>query len=94
MHELPIGPMHEENILGNTPKIPIASFSFSLLKVGIPLVKINIFQRFKYRKNRADTLKNKSKTRQLVLLGRFTKIFSSCIGPILSCQFLSKNLFL
>jgi len=31
-----IGPMYEEKILGNTPKIPIASFSFSLLKVGIP----------------------------------------------------------
>jgi len=37
----PIGPMHEENVLGNTPKRPIASFSFSLLKVGIL-----IFQRF------------------------------------------------
>jgi len=29
-----IGPMHEEKILGNTPKVPNASFSFSLLKVG------------------------------------------------------------
>jgi len=43
-----IGPTHEEQILGNTQKIPLASFSFSLLKVGIPLVKINICQRFKY----------------------------------------------
>jgi len=38
-----IGPMHEEKMLGNTPKITLASFS--LLKVGIPQVKINIFQR-------------------------------------------------
>jgi len=30
-----IGPMHEENILGKRPEVPIASFSFSLLKVGI-----------------------------------------------------------
>jgi len=44
-----IGPMHEEKNLGDAPKIPLASFLFSLLKVGIPLVKINIFQRFKYR---------------------------------------------
>jgi len=41
-----IGPMHEEKILGNTKKTPLASFS--LLKVGIPLMKINIYQRFKY----------------------------------------------
>jgi len=33
--------LHEENILGNTQKIPLASFSFSLIKVGIPLVKIS-----------------------------------------------------
>jgi len=26
----------------------------TILKVGIPPVKINIFQRFKYQKNRAD----------------------------------------
>jgi len=44
-----IGPMHEEKILGNTPKTPLAPFPPSLLKEGIPLVKINIFQRFKYR---------------------------------------------
>jgi len=44
-----IGPMHEEKILENTPKIPVASFSFSWLGVGVPLVKVNIFQRFKYR---------------------------------------------
>jgi len=40
-----IGPVHEENILENTPKTPLASFPFSLPKVGIHLVKINIFQR-------------------------------------------------
>ena len=28
-------------------------FSFSFSKVGIPPLKINIFQRFEYRKNRA-----------------------------------------
>jgi len=48
--------MHEENILGNPPKIPIASFS--LLKVGIPLVKINIFQRVSAVLTVFETLKN------------------------------------
>jgi len=39
-----IGHMHEEKILGNTPKIPLASFS--LIKVGMtnPLVKNIDFQ--------------------------------------------------
>jgi len=54
-----IRPMHEENILGSAPKIPLASFSFSLLKVGIPLVKINIdFQ------EGISTFKNETKTGQ------------------------------
>jgi len=56
--------MHEENILGNTPTTPPASFSLSL--VGILLVKTNTSQRLKYRQNRDvstvptvfETLKN------------------------------------
>jgi len=44
-----IGAMHEENIMGNTPKTPPASPPLAPLKVGIPLVKINTFHRFKYR---------------------------------------------
>ena len=32
---------------------PMHRFSFSFSKVGIPPLKINIFQRFEYRKNRA-----------------------------------------
>jgi len=65
-------------------KIPIASFSYSLLKVGITLVKINIFQRINAVSavltvfemlNYIDfqggnsTSKNETKTRQWVLLG-------------------------
>jgi len=41
--------MHEENILGNTPNNTNCLVLKIILKVGIPLVKINIFQRFKYR---------------------------------------------
>jgi len=37
--------MHLAFFLGHTPITAQASFSFSLPKVGIPLVKINIFQR-------------------------------------------------
>jgi len=44
-----IGPMHEEGVLGGTPKVPLASFSILFLRVGVPLVKISIFPRFKYR---------------------------------------------
>jgi len=50
--------MHLAFFLGEYPITTQASFSF--LKVGIPSLKINIFQRFKYQKNRADTI---SKTR-------------------------------
>jgi len=50
--------MHEGKILGNTPKIPLASFSFSLLKVGIPLVKIKINQHFSPVLTVFETLKN------------------------------------
>jgi len=39
-----IGPMHEEKILGNPPKNTYCLVLVLFLKVGIPLVKINIFQ--------------------------------------------------
>jgi len=54
-----IGPMHEEKIMGSTPKVPLVSFSFSLLKVGIPLVK----------RGGIPTFKNETKTRQVIFLG-------------------------
>jgi len=41
--------MHEENILGNTPNNTNCPVLVSLSKVGIPPLKINTFQRFKYR---------------------------------------------
>jgi len=49
--------------LGYTPITAQASLPFSFPKVGFPLVKINIFQRFKYRFVSAvltvfETLKN------------------------------------
>jgi len=40
--------MHEEKILGNTPNNTNCLALVSFLKVGIPLLKIDIFQRFKY----------------------------------------------
>jgi len=59
--------------LGIYPIKSIASFLFSFLKVGIPPLKINIFQRFKYRYNRAES--TFSKTRQCFLKG-ITQDFS------------------
>jgi len=44
----PIGPMHEETILGNTSNNTHCLVLVLFSKVGIPLVKINICQRFKY----------------------------------------------
>jgi len=42
-----IGPMHKEKILGNTPTNTTCLVLVFILKVGIPPLKINIFQRFK-----------------------------------------------
>jgi len=47
--------MYVEGILGNAPNDAHCLVLVLLLKVGIPLVKINIFQRFKYRLNSADS---------------------------------------
>jgi len=44
-----IGPMHEEKILGNTPDSAYCLVLVLYLKVGIPLVKVDILQCFKYR---------------------------------------------
>jgi len=41
--------MHEEKFLGGPPNNTYCLVLFLFFKVGIPLVKINIFQRFKYR---------------------------------------------
>jgi len=41
--------MHEGKILGNTPINTNCLVLVSFLKVGIPPMKINNFQRFKYR---------------------------------------------
>jgi len=40
--------MHLAFFLGESPFTVKASFSFAFLKVEIPLLKINIFQHFKY----------------------------------------------
>jgi len=100
-----ISPMYEESILGNTPKIPLASFSFSLLKVGIPLVKINISQCFKYLKRwkiltfkvGIPTFKNETRTKQWMLLWVIPNIFSLCKGPMCNYpalrHFIKKNLY-
>jgi len=47
--------MHEEKLLGNTKKYHLHRFGFIFKSGNSPLVKINIFQRFKYRQNRADS---------------------------------------
>jgi len=57
--------MHEEKILGNTPKI-LASFSF--LKVGVPPLENQYFSTFQ---RGTPTFKNETKTRQVVFWGYF-----------------------
>jgi len=39
--------MHEEKILGNTPNNAHRLALVSFLKVGVPPLKVNVFQRFK-----------------------------------------------
>jgi len=83
-----IGPMHEEKILGNTHNNTHCLVLVSFLKVGIPLLKINTLQRFKYWPSLEGftLLVMKTKTRQWVPLGAPPKILYSCIGPMQWCQ--------
>jgi len=85
-----IGPMHEEEVLGSTPRIPLASFSFSLLKVGIPLVKsiffnvsntvrtvLTVFETLKDIdfQGGTPTFENEAKPRQVLFFGCFPGLF-------------------
>jgi len=61
-------------LLGNPP----ITVQASLLKVGIPLVKINIFKRFKYR------FKNENETWAVIRV--FPKKIAKCIRPIITAK--------
>jgi len=75
-----IGPMHEEKFLGNTPITPITKSGNSPIVSAV----LTVFETLKNIDFQVGipTFKNETKTRQLVLMGVFPKIFSSCIGPI------------
>jgi len=73
--------MNQEKIVRKPPKIPLASLPFSLPKVRIPLVKIStvltVFETLKIIdfQGGIPTPKNETKTRQVVLLECFTRLF-------------------
>jgi len=72
---------YEENILRNAPKIPIASFSFSLLKVGILLVKRAEMLKILIFRGGIPTFKNETQTGQVVFLGCFPRFYLCCCLP-------------